>query len=66
MWPAQAEYSRSIAIMRNTNMKTAILLTLAVVTLVASGCSVRGHANRSSTGAGFSTPVVGASGAIRY
>jgi hypothetical protein len=47
-------------------MKTAILLTLAIVTLVASGCSVRGHANRSSTGAGFSTPIVGASGSVNY
>jgi hypothetical protein len=47
-------------------MKMLVLLLLAAVSLVASSCSVRGHANKSSTGAGVSTPVGGVDAAVRY
>lgn len=48
-------------------MKTVTLILLAIATLVSASCSVRGHANRHSTGAGISTDSGrGVSGAIRY
>lgn len=48
------------------DMKIIALSLVAVVVLVSTSCSVRGHAGRSSTGAGISTPIGGLGGAVRY
>ena len=47
-------------------MKTTLLLFILSAASLLSGCSVRGHANSSSTGAGISTPVGSAGAGVHY
>ncbi len=47
-------------------MKTASLFLLAVAAILITSCSVHGHANKSSTGAGLGTPIGSVGGAVRY
>lgn len=47
-------------------MKTTILISVLAAASLLSSCSVRGHANSGSTGAGVSTPVGSAGAGVRY
>ena len=45
-------------------MKTASLFLLAIAAVLITSCSVHGHANKSSTGAGIGTPDYAGAGCI--
>jgi hypothetical protein len=62
----KVRYDQPRFIVRTADMKTAFLFLLAVAAVLITSCSVRGHANRNSTGAGISTPGGSVGGAIRY
>jgi len=47
-------------------MKTASLFLLALAAILITACSVNGHANKSSTGAGIGTPNGSVGGAVHY